>query len=98
MKTAIINIKTDPNVKKNAKEVASELGFSLSSLINGYLRQLIKTKRIDFGLVEEQPSELLVKAVKEAERERESGDYYSFSGADEALEFVDKIIANRDKS
>ena len=53
MKTAVINIKTDTEVKANAQKVASELGFSLSSLINGYLRQLVKTKTINFSLLNE---------------------------------------------
>ena len=44
MNTAVVNIKVDPKVKKQAKKVALELGFSLSALINAYLRQLIKTK------------------------------------------------------
>ena len=91
MKTAVINIKTDPKVKASAQKVASELGFSLSSLINGYLRQLVKTKTINFSLRDEEPSELLIKAIKEAEEERKSGNYYSFAKTDEALEFIDKI-------
>lgn len=98
MKTAVINIKTNPEIKARAQKVASDLGFSLSSLINGYLRQLIKTKTVNFSLVDEEPSELLVKAIREAEQDRERGDYHSFSSADEALEFVDKIIDESRKS
>ena len=73
MKTAVINIKTDPKVKAGAQEVASELGFSLSSLINGYLRQLVKTKTVNFSLVSEKPNELLIKAIREAEEDRDAG-------------------------
>jgi addiction module RelB/DinJ family antitoxin len=98
METTVINIKTKPDVKKEAQKIASELGFSLSSLINGYLRQLIKTKSVNFSLVDLDPSDLLIKAIKEAEREKESGDYYSFSSADKALEFVDKIVADHDEN
>lgn len=98
MNTAVINIKTDKKVKTRAQKVAAELGFSLSSLINAYLRQLVKTKSVNFSLLNEEPSELLIKAIKESERERESGDYYSFSDADEALEFVDKVVKNSGKS
>ena len=98
MKTAVINVKTDSKIKARAQKVAADLGFSLSSLINAYLRQLVKAKTISFSLIEEEPSELLIKAIREAERERESGDYYSFSDADEALEFVDKIIDGSKKN
>ena len=98
MKTAVINIKTDAKVKAGAQKVASELGFSLSSLINGYLRQLVKTKAINFSLRDEEPSELLIKAIKEAEIERESGNYYSFTKSDDALAFLDKIVDENKKN
>ena len=55
MNTAVINIKTNAKVKSQAQKIASDLGFSLSSLINGYLNQLIKTKTIHFSLTEEIP-------------------------------------------
>lgn len=50
MKT-VINLKTDREVKKNAQKLAAELGFSLSSIINAYLRQFIRNKEVYFGLV-----------------------------------------------
>lgn len=98
MKTAVINIKTDAKIKANAQKVASELGFSLSSLINGYLRSLVKTKSVSYSLDEEKPSEMLIKAIREAEEERNRGDYHSFTAADEALEFLDNIINENKKN
>ena len=98
MKTAVINVKTDTKVKAGAQKIASELGFSLSSLINGYLRQLIKTKSVNFSLINEEPSELLIKSIKEAERERESGDYYKFDDSDQALELLVKLIKDSGKN
>jgi addiction module RelB/DinJ family antitoxin len=97
MNTAIINIKTDPKIKKKAQSIASELGFSLSSLINGYLKQLVKTKAVNFSLVDEEPNEYMIQALRESEEDRRSGRYKSFDSADEALVFVDKII-DEDKS
>ena len=49
MKT-IINIKTDKEIKKKAKEVAADLGFSLSAVINAYLKQFVRNKEVYFGL------------------------------------------------
>ena len=37
MKTAMLNIKIDPRVKKDAVKVAEDLGFSLSAIINASL-------------------------------------------------------------
>lgn len=98
MNGAVINIKVEPKLKAEAKKVASGLGFSLSSLINGYLRQLIKTKTIYFSLREEEPSEYLIKALRESEEERRRGKFKSFKTADQALAFIDKIIDEKRKN
>jgi len=50
MKT-VINIKTDKEVKEDAKKLASDLGFSLSAIINAYLKQFIRNKEVYFGIV-----------------------------------------------
>lgn len=95
MNGAVINIKVEPKLKAEAQKVASGLGFSLSSLINGYLRQLIKTRTIYFSLRDEEPSEYLIKALRESEEERKTGRFKSFKTADQALAFIDKIINER---
>ena len=48
MKT-VINIKTDREVKKDAQKIAADLGFSLSAIINAYLKQFVRNKEIYFG-------------------------------------------------
>lgn len=50
MKT-VINIRTDKEVKKNAQKVASDLGFSLSAIINAYLKQFVRNKEVYFGVI-----------------------------------------------
>jgi addiction module RelB/DinJ family antitoxin len=92
MKTAVINIKTDPKVKAEAKKVADELGFSLSSLLDGYMRHLVKTKTVFFSAKREEPSEYLIEAIKTAELNRKRGEYTSFSTKKGALKFVDDIV------
>ena len=49
MKTAIINIKTDPRVKEKAQKLAEELGFSLSSIVTASLKQFIRTREVQFS-------------------------------------------------
>ena len=98
MNTAVINIKTDVRVKTQAKKIASELGFSLSALINGYLNQLIKTKVVHFSALDETPSEYMIQALRESENDRRKGDYRSFKTSDEALDFVDEMINDSKKS
>jgi len=49
MKTAVINIKTNKEVKEQAQELAEELGFSLSSLVTASLKQFIRAREVQFS-------------------------------------------------
>lgn len=94
MNTAVINIKTDPEVKVKAQKLAEQMGFSLSALINGYLRHFTRTKTVHFTMKDEVPSEYLIKAIKEAEADRKAGRYRSFSKAKDAIEWLNSIVDN----
>ena len=52
MAKVLINIKVDREVKEKAQEIARELGFSLSAIVNAYLKQFIRTREVHFSLVE----------------------------------------------
>ncbi len=71
MKTAMLNIKIDPKVKKDASKIAEDLGFSLSAVVNASLRGLIREKSISFSLLE--PSDLLKDAIRGARADRARG-------------------------
>ena len=47
-KTSAINIQVDSNVKKDATKVLTELGLSMSSAINLFLKQVVKKNGIPF--------------------------------------------------
>ena len=49
MNTAVINIKTDPTIKKLVQKKAHDLGLSLSSVINVYLRKFLTAKSVEFS-------------------------------------------------
>lgn len=91
MQSAIINIRVEPETKEQAQKVAKKLGFSLSSLIEGYLKSLIRTKAVQFSLNEE-PNKYMRKALKEAEKDLISGRAVSFKRSKDALKYLDKII------
>jgi addiction module RelB/DinJ family antitoxin len=57
MKT-VINIKTDKEVKRDAQKIASDLGFSLSAVINAYLKQFVRNKEVYFGVIPHMSSSL----------------------------------------
>ena len=97
MNTATIFIKTEPKVKEEAQKTAAELGFSLSGILNAYLRQFIKTKTIAFSakpLLAEIPSDRAVALMKEAEEDFKAGRYISFKSGEEALAYVDSLISD----
>lgn len=45
MKT-IIHVKTDKDLKKDAVETAKKMGFSLSAVVNGFLRNYVQTQEL----------------------------------------------------
>ena len=49
MNTTVINIKTDKNLKKNAQMLAKNFGLPLSAVVNIYLREFVREKRIVFS-------------------------------------------------
>lgn len=87
MKTAVINVKTTPLIKTRAQKMAKELGFGLSTLINAFLNQLVKDRRVEFRAdAKEEPSEWMIKSLKEAEK----GPFSPiFDDADEAIKWLD---------
>ncbi len=50
MEKTIINIKTDKKLKEEAQKVARELGLPLETIINAYLRELVRKKRVVFSV------------------------------------------------
>ncbi len=94
MNTAVINIKTQPETKIKAQLVAKELGLNLSSIINAYLTQLIKTKTVAFS-VREEPTKYLLEMLKQSRKEIKTGKISrSFSKASDAIGYLDKMIKN----
>lgn len=94
MDTALINVRTNLKLKLQAQKVADDLGFSLSSLVKAYLKTLVKTKTVYFSDAEE-PSDYLIKAMKEAKEERRKGKFYSFANSGDALKLVDDVVAGK---
>jgi addiction module RelB/DinJ family antitoxin len=73
MNTTVIQIRTDEKLKTEAQKVASELGFSLSSLIKAFLKNVTRTKSVTFS-TSEAPSPWLIKQIKKSQEELKNGD------------------------
>ena len=78
----LITVKTDKTLKKAAHEVAEEIGISLGTLINSFLKQFVRTKEVNFS-VSYKPTPYLIKAIADAENEYAEGKTQKASSIDE---------------
>ena len=97
MKT-VINIKTDKEVKEEAQKLARELGVPLSTIVNVYLKQFIRTKEFTFSLGYTAGPEL-EKTLEEVEKDIVAGRNMSpaFETAETAIGWLRKETADESK-
>lgn len=91
MKT-IINIKADREIKEKAREIAEELGLSLSTVVNAQLKQFIRNRSIYFSAIPHMTKEL-EDLIGEVERDMKKGNNISkpLSSFDEVSEHLDSL-------
>ncbi len=80
MKTSSLSVKIDPKVKRDAEKIADDFGLSLSALINGSLKQIIRSRTLSFTLDPD-----LQEAMDDAEQGRTMGPFTSLSSGLKAL-------------
>jgi antitoxin component of RelBE/YafQ-DinJ toxin-antitoxin module len=89
MKTAVINFKTEAELKKKAQKKAESLGMSLSNVLNAYLRKFLRVKDVDFVEEELVPTPYLEKILRESEKEMKEGYVSpSFSDPEEMIKWL----------
>ena len=74
--TSAINIQVDSETKKQATAVLSDLGWSMSTAINLFLRQVIKRDGLPFEVVNPKPNPDMIEAIKEMEDMIKNPDKY----------------------
>ena len=87
MNNAVIQIRTDIELKESAQKVAEELGFSLSSLIKAFLKNVTRTKIVTFS-TGEVPSAWLIEQMTKAQKDLQTGNYHKFNSETEFLKFL----------
>ena len=68
-KTATIQTRVDPEIKRNAKEILNTLNISMSEAISLYLTQITLNKGIPFEI--KIPNNLTAKTLKDSENGKE---------------------------
>ena len=74
--TSAINIQVDSETKREATNILNDLGLSMSTAINLFLRQVIKRDGLPFEVVNPKPNKELLMALKEAEEIINNPDKY----------------------
>ena len=91
MKTAVLNVKVDEQVKKQAQVIASSFGIPLSTLVNAYLTELAITGQIHFSAIEIMTPKM-EKLIEQAEKEIKAGDTSGpFNTAEEAIAYLKSL-------
>jgi len=68
MATTNLNIRTDVDVKCAAEQLFNELGLNLTTAVNMFLRQAIRTGGIPFEVKLNTPNEVTANAIAEGRR------------------------------
>ncbi|SRR5258708_3075029 len=92
MNTVSILIKTDPKVKEKAQKTAEEMGISLTSVINRYLKHFITTKSITFTAQDEVPNQFMIDSLKQSEEEYAASKAISFDSKKDLHSYLDTLI------
>ena len=80
--SSTITVRVDEKIKKEANSIFREVGMDMSTAINIYLKQVIRSNGIPFTISADNPNELTLRALKEAEK----GKMASFSSIDELMD------------
>jgi addiction module RelB/DinJ family antitoxin len=95
--TTTIHVKTDKKTRDEAKKVAEAFGFSLTSLVNVLLKQVVKTKRLELSL-EEHPTPHAIDMMKKSEEDVKAGRVISFTSLEEMKRYLQKEITDEKRS
>lgn len=77
-----ITVRVDDSVKKQAADIFKEVGMDMSTAINVYLKQVIRSNGIPFPVSADIPNAVTLQAIEEAEK----GEMASFSSIDALME------------
>lgn len=92
MHQAIINIRSDPVLKREASTAAARLGLPLGTILNNYLRQFVRERRVVFeeGLT---PNKATARRLLAAEKNIAEGKNLSpvFSNSKEFFKYLDSL-------
>lgn len=90
MATTTFSLRLDSDLKNECEALYSELGMSLTTAINVFLRQSLREGGIPFEVKTERPNKETVAAMLEAERIAKDPNVKGYSDLDELFEDLKK--------
>ena len=86
-KTDTLNIRIEPNLKKEAERTLDDLGMNVAEAVTIFLKQVVLTESIPFNIKKPKYNEETLEAIKEAlEMIKHPENYKSFNSVDELME------------
>lgn len=75
MAQTLINFRIDESTKKQLEQVCNELGMTMSTALNIFIKKVIREKRIPFDVsIDPYYSESNMKAISESIKQLEKGE------------------------
>ena len=88
--TINFSVRIDRDIKKQCENLYGELGINLTTAINVFLRQSLRTGGFPFDVRLEQPNAETISSMLEAERILHDPDVKRYSDVEKALQELKK--------
>jgi len=82
-KTAAITVRLDPQVKKDAQAILSELGLTTTQAVSLFFKQVTMTRGLPFAV--EIPNEVTIQAIEDGLNKR---NVKTFENPEAALDYL----------
>lgn len=87
-----VTIRMDESMKRQADELFSDLGMSLSGAINVFLRQSLREQAIPFQIGRDVPNRDTLEAIEEVKRLKNDPNKKTYNSFDEILREVENDV------
>ena len=86
-KTDIINIRIEPNLKKEVEETLNDLGMNIADAVTVFFKQIVMTEGIPFLIQKPRYNKETIEAIQEANEMMKNPDKYkSYNNIEELME------------
>lgn len=89
-KTSNVTIRVDNTLRKQAEDLFSDFGLTMSSAYIMFLKQAVREQRIPFEIKRNVPNATTMAAIEEAERMDKDPNTLTFNSIDDLMEDLTK--------